>query len=32
VDDASVEGVKVVASTGLNSAVGNVFSIVISRQ
>ena len=32
VDDASIEGVKVVASSGSANIVGDVFSIVISRQ
>lgn len=32
VDDASIEGVKVVASNGSATVVGNVFKIVITRQ
>ncbi|MBI2855767.1 MAG: hypothetical protein HYX93_02850 [Chloroflexi bacterium] len=32
VDDGSVEGVTVVASTGSKNVVGNLFSIIITRQ
>ena len=32
VDDASIEGVKVVASSGSSNVVGDLFTIVITRQ